>query len=129
MVIINSHEWEPLTEADREFDSLARWWADLRAWGKIVAAARLAPPPTGSTVSWRGHVPIVTDGPYVEAKETVGGFVLLDVDSEAEAAGIASSWPNKVGTRIEVRPTLETTASSSSSCAAIRRFRAKPRSR
>ena len=58
-------------------------------------------------MSWRGQVPIVTDGPYVEAKETVGGFVLLDVDSEAEAVGIASCLPNKVGTRIEVRPTLE----------------------
>ncbi len=107
MVIINTQEWEPLTEADGEFESLARWWADLRAGGKIVAAARLALPRTGSTVSWRGQVPIVTDGPYVEAKEAVGGFVLLDVDSEAEALEIASSWPNKVGTRIEVRLTLE----------------------
>jgi hypothetical protein len=105
MVIIKAdEEWEALSEAEREFDSLVRWWADLRARGKIVAGAQLAPPRTAATVSWRGQVPIVTDGPYVEAKETVGGFALLDVDTAAEAIEIVGSWPSKVGIRIEVRP-------------------------
>jgi hypothetical protein len=107
MVIVKSEEWEPLSEAEREFESLVRWWADLRGRGKVIAAANLAPTVTASTVSWHGQVPIVTDGPYVEAKEAVGGFVLLDVDSAAEALEIASSWPNKVGIRIEVRPIVE----------------------
>jgi hypothetical protein len=105
MVIIKSDaEWEALSDAEREFDSLIGWWADLRARGKVIASAQLAPPRTASTVSWRGEVPIVTDGPYIEAKETVGGFALLDVDSAAEAMEIARSWPSRLGIRIEVRP-------------------------
>lgn len=108
MVIVKSDEqWEEMSEVEREFDSLIRWWADLRASGKIVAGAQLAPPRTASTVSWRGDSPIVTDGPYVEAKETVGGFGILDVETEAEAMEIVRSWPSRVGIRIEVRPVVE----------------------
>jgi len=105
MVIIKAdEEWEAMSEAEREFESLIRWWTDLRASGKIVAGAQLAPPRTATTLSWRGASPVVTDGPYVEAKETVGGFALLEVDTAAEAMEIASSWPSRVGIRIELRP-------------------------
>ena len=109
MVIIESDEqWEAMSQAQREFDSLVRWWADLRARGKIAASARLAPPQTATTVAWDGQAPIVTDGPYIEAKETVGGFAVLEVESQAEAIEIASSWPSKVGFRIELRPVVVT---------------------
>jgi len=104
MVIVT--ESEPPSPADREFDHLVRWWADLRAQGKLVASARLAPPRTASTVSWRDRVPVVTDGPYVEAKEVVGGFVLVEVESEAEALQIARSMPGRAGMRIELRRVL-----------------------
>jgi hypothetical protein len=108
MVIIKSdEEWEARSEADGEFDSLVRWWADLRAGGKIIGSAQLAPPRTASTVSWRGQVPIVTDGPYIEAKETVGGFAILNVDSMDKAIEIVGSWPARVGIRIQVRPIVE----------------------
>jgi hypothetical protein len=111
LVIIKSdEEWEAMSDAEREFDSLVRWWADLRARGKIVASGQLAPPRTAATVSWRDQVPIMTDGPYIEAKESVGGFALLDVETAAEALEIASSWPARVGIRIEVRPIAESPA-------------------
>jgi hypothetical protein len=107
MVIVKAdEEWEALSEANGDFDSLVSWWAGLRASGKITAGAQLAPPSKAITVSWRGQDPIVTDGPYLEAKETVGGFGILDVDSAEEALGIASSWPAKVGIRIELRPVV-----------------------
>lgn len=105
MVIVKSdEEWEALSDAEREFDALLRWWTDLRARGKITAGAQLAPPRTATTISWRGQKPIVTDGPYLEAKETVGGFGILNVDSAEEAVEIVSSWPSRIGIRIEVRP-------------------------
>ena len=108
MIIIESdEEREAPTDTQREFDSLVRWWADLRSRGKIIASAKLAPPRTAATVSWRGQVPIVTDGPYVEAKESVGGFALLDVATKAEAVEIAGAWPARTGFRIEVRPVEE----------------------
>jgi hypothetical protein len=116
MVMIKSEEeWEAPSEAEREFDALVGRWADLRAQGTIIVSAVLAPPRTARTVSWRGREPLVTDGPYVEAKESVGGFVILDVDSAAKALEIAtealelcSAWPRKVGLRIELRPLVET---------------------
>ena len=105
MVIVKSDdEWESMSSAEREFDSLARWWTDLREKGVIVAGAQLAPPRTARTVSWRGQQPIVTDGPHLEAKETIGGIAILNVDSEQEALEIAKSWPSRRAIRLEVRP-------------------------
>ena len=94
------------SEAERDFDALVRWWADLRARGKIAASARLASTPVTS-VTWRGQQPILTDGPYVEAKESVAGFAILDVETEAEVRDIATSWPGRAGTRIELRRVAE----------------------
>jgi hypothetical protein len=44
--------------------------------GKLVAQARLGPADNVISISWRGAEPLVTDGPYVEAKETVGGIIV-----------------------------------------------------
>jgi hypothetical protein len=105
MVILKSdEEWESLSDAERRFDAIVDWWTDLRAKGKITAGAELAPPTTATTVSWDGTQPVVTDGPYLEAKETVGGFGILNVETTAEAIEIVCSWPSWVGIRIEVRP-------------------------
>jgi hypothetical protein len=50
---------------------------------------------------------VVTDGPYLELKEVIGGFVLLEADSIEEAVEVASTWPRSAGmTSIEVRPVL-----------------------
>ena len=105
MVIVKSDsEWEALTDAERNFDAIVDWWTDLRARGIITAGAQLSPPRAAATVSWDRGEAIVTDGPYVEAKETVGGFGILDVHSLAEAIGIVRTWPTTTGIRIEVRP-------------------------
>ena len=97
---------ERRSEAERDFEALVRWWADLRARGKIAASARLASAPVAN-VTWRGQQPILTDGPYVEAKESVAGFAILDVETEAEVRDIAASWPGRVGMRIELRRVVE----------------------
>jgi hypothetical protein len=107
MIIESDEESAGLSGAERDFDALVRWWADLRARGKIIASARLAPLRTATTVSWRGQVPIVTDGPYVEAKESVGGFVILEVGTVAEVMEIAGSLPALAGIRIEMRRIME----------------------
>jgi len=46
----------------------------------------------------------VTDGPFIESKETVGGFALIEVDDLDKAIAIAKSWP---GGDVEVRPIVE----------------------
>jgi hypothetical protein len=100
-------EREDRSVAERDFESLIRWWADLRARGTIVASARLASAEPVISVTWRGQQAILTDGPFLEAKESVAGFALLDVETEAEAREIAMSWPPRAGTRIELRRVVE----------------------
>lgn len=106
MLIITDDEWAGLSEAEREFDVLLPWWTELREKGVVVAGARLSPPSTATTISWKDRQPVVTDGPHIEAKEAVGGFALLDVDTEEEAIEVAKSWPAPRGIRLEVRQVL-----------------------
>jgi len=52
--------------------------------------------------------PVVTDGPYLELKEVVGGFIVLETEDIDEAVAIAATWPSLTGsTSIEVRPVME----------------------
>jgi hypothetical protein len=51
--------------------------------------------------------PVVTDGPYLELKEVVGGFVVLEADDIDDAVAVASTWPAGAGTSIEIRPIID----------------------
>lgn len=106
IVILHDREtYRALNPEQVDFEVAAGWWAGLK--GKVVARARLESADQVTSITWRGTEPIVTDGPYVEAKETVGGIVIVEVDSVEEAIALAGTFPNKVGVRIEVRPVLE----------------------
>ena len=77
---------------------------DLRAKGIWLIGDQLAPPRRARSVRVRNGKTIVTDGPFVETKEALGGFDLLECDSFEEAVEIAASHPlAEIGT-IEVRP-------------------------
>jgi hypothetical protein len=80
------------------------WVDDLQARGIWVTGDQLAPPRRARSVRVRDGKTIVTDGPFIETKEAVGGFDLLECGSLEEAVEIAASHPlAQVGT-IEVRP-------------------------
>lgn len=80
------------------------WVDDLRARGIWQVGDQLAPPRRARTVRVRDGKRLVTDGPFTETKEAIGGFDLLDCDSLEQAIEIAASHPLAgVGT-IEVRP-------------------------
>ena len=81
------------------------WWVDeLRARGIWQIGDQLAPPRRARSVRVRDGKTLVTDGPFVETKETVGGFDLLECESFEQAVEIAATHPlAEVGT-IEVRP-------------------------
>ena len=104
MVILRADdEWEALTPAERELDELLAWWTRLREEGRITTGLRLAPAREAKTIDWRDRQPIVTDGPHLEAKESIGGLAVLEVETEEEAIAIASSWPSHRAIRLEVR--------------------------
>ncbi len=83
--------------------------ASLRESGEMVAVEGLVAAPRA--VRAQGGVPVVSDGPYLEAKEHVGSFFLLDVDSEERALEIARSYPalrhtSALGGGLEVWPLM-----------------------
>jgi len=78
---------------------------ELQDSGEFVSTQGLADPTTAKTVRLQDGVPAVTDGPFAEAKEQLGGYLIVDCELE-RAVEIASRWP-LVGTNgIEVRPVM-----------------------
>jgi hypothetical protein len=84
----------------------------LRASGQLIAQASLAPPRSTTTLRPRNGKPSVTDGPFAETKEQVGGFFIIEARDLNEAIRVASKHPaanlgEPVGWGIEVRPIEE----------------------
>ena len=80
------------------------WVDDLEARGKWVTGDQLAPPRRARSVRVRGGKKMITDGPFAETKEAIGGFDLLECDSFEEAVEIAATHPIAQTGTIEVRP-------------------------
>ena len=90
--------------ADTEDEEPFPWVDDLRAEGIWLTGDQLAPPRRARSVRVRGGKKMVTDGPFTETKEAIGGFDLLECDSLDEAVEIAASHPMAEAGTIEVRP-------------------------
>jgi hypothetical protein len=80
------------------------WLDDLQARGIWVTGDQLAPPRRARSVRVRDGKAIVTDGPFAETKEAVGGFDILECGSLEEAVEIAAGHPVAEMGTIEVRP-------------------------
>jgi hypothetical protein len=80
------------------------WLDDLQARGIWVTGDQLAPPRKARTIRVRDGKTMVTDGPFAETKEAVGGFDILECGSLEEAAEIAARHPLAQSGTIEVRP-------------------------
>ena len=79
----------------------------LQKAGVLLALDGLHPPSMGARVSFAGGKPKVTDGPFPEAKEVVGGYWMIQVKSKAEALEWASRIPFTDGEVVEVRQVFE----------------------
>jgi hypothetical protein len=92
-------------------DEVGAWWEKWAEAGKVLdGGAELQPSSTAKTVGpGPDGKPVVTDGPYLELKEVVGGFILLECDDLDEAVAVAAGWPGiaAVGDKVEIRPLLE----------------------
>ena len=76
----------------------------LRSSGRLIDARPLQSATTASTVRVRGGRLSVTDGPFAETKEQIGGYFLVEAASFDEAVAIAGQWPSARFGTIEVRP-------------------------
>jgi hypothetical protein len=80
------------------------WLDDLQKRGRWVTGDQLAPPRRARSVRVRDGKTLVTDGPFTETKEAVGGFDIIEADSLEEAVEIAAGHPIAQFGTIEVRP-------------------------
>ena len=98
-----------LTEAEGQ-----AWYAEISAWyekggggsGKLIEGGyQLQPPATAKTI----RAGRVTDGPFIETKEALGGYSVLETDTIEEAVEIAKTWPgvDRGWQTVEVRATVE----------------------
>ncbi len=83
--------------------AMMKYNESLQKAGVLLALDGLHPPSMGARVSFPGGKPKVTDGPFAEAKEVVGGYWLIQVKSKAEAIEWASRCPASENEIIEVR--------------------------
>ena len=93
----------PRDERQRRFDSMMGFTENLKARGVLRASEALRPDSEGVRVERRAGKPIVTDGPFAESKEMVGGFFLLDCETKAQAVAIAAECPATEWAAVEVR--------------------------
>ena len=80
----------------------------LKASGELITTQALADPSQAAVVSVRGGRTVVTDGPFLEAKEYLGGFYLIDCESKERAIELAAQIPDAGidGLGVEVRQVM-----------------------
>ncbi len=86
---------------------MAKYNDSLNRAGVLLSLDGLHPPSTGARVSFAGGKPTVTDGPFAEVKEVLGGYWILQVKSQEEAVEWAKRCPAGAGDTIEVRRVQE----------------------
>ena len=102
---------QALSDTEREhcYVESAQLARDLSTTGKYISAGPLHPVATATSLRVRNGKRLVTDGPFAETREQLGGYYLIDAKDLDEAMSIAERVPvSKVGT-IEIRPVLEIT--------------------
>ena len=103
---LTQQEVQQLTDEALEYDDF------LRKGGHFITANALQPVHAASTVRVRNGKVSVTDGPFAETNEQIGGFILIEAKDLNEAIQLASGIPPIRLGGIEVRPILEITHSS-----------------
>jgi len=93
---------------DQIIESMGRFNEELMKAGVLLAGEGLTGPEEGFVVDFDADPPVVTDGPYTEAKELFNGFWILDVSSKEEAKRWALKVPLGPGVKLEVRRVSET---------------------
>lgn len=97
-----TRDWPP--ERGRAcYERMIEWTKGLESRGMLRMADPLCPDAEGVRVRAKGGTPIVTDGPFVETKDVIGGVVMVECGSRQQAVEIAKTCPALEWTTIEVR--------------------------
>ncbi|WP_290649710.1 YciI family protein [Aquisalimonas sp.] len=98
---LSRSEWQALRQETLDYVEA------LRESGRLVTTYALQSATTASTLEVRNGEVWVTDGPFTETKEQLGGFFLIEVADHDEALQVAARWPSARIGSIEIRPVEE----------------------
>src|SRR5262245_23247464 len=100
---------DAMNDAERQqcYVDSAQLCQDLAASGHYVGANPLHPPTTATSVRVRDGNAVVTDGPFAETREHLGGYFMIDAKDMDEAVGIARRIPGAKKGAVEIRPVME----------------------
>ena len=119
LIYENEKNWETMTQAESEavMNEYFAFTGDIQKSGKYVAGEALQPTQTATTVRVRNGKISTTDGPFVETKEQLGGFYLIEAKDLNEAIQIAAKIPSARYGGVEVRPVVDFSQEAAASAA------------
>ena len=107
---MNPQVWNSLTEQERHevMKGHGEFMDTVRESGEMIGTVALGEPASSAVVRVRDGVPVVSDGPYLEVKEYLGGYYLVEVANRQRALELAALIPDAevAGLGIEVRPVV-----------------------
>ena len=110
LIYHNEASWDALTESERQeiYREYRELIQELEPQGTYLVGDELQPTSTARTVRVREGKQMVTDGPFAETREQLGGFFLIEAADANEASAIAARIPSARMGSIEVRPVVVT---------------------
>jgi len=108
---IEENKWETMSESEREamLDECFNYDDVLRKNGHFAGGQALQSPRNATTLRWQGDKVLVTDGPYAETKEQLGGILVLEATDLNHAIQLMSKHPGVKAGPFEIRPVADLT--------------------
>lgn len=112
LIYHGEQSWDAISENERQevYLEYRKLREDLVSRGQFVTGSQLQPIATATTVRVRDGKEMVTDGPFAETHEQLGGYFLIEAANLDEATAIAARIPSARTGTVEVRPLVETAA-------------------
>ena len=112
LIYHNEQNWNAITEAERQqiYLEYRKLRGELEARGQFVTGSQLQSITTATSVQVRDGKELITDGPFAETHEALGGYFLVEAANLDEATSIAARIPSARTGTIEVRPLAESAA-------------------
>jgi hypothetical protein len=109
LIYQNPATWETFSEEERDrvMNEVGEIMEELTRSGEWIGGEGLADPSNTKTIRVRDGVPAVTDGPFVESKEQLAGYCIVECETPERATEIAARWPDARYWAMEVRPIME----------------------
>src|SRR5262249_12148637 len=96
LMFVNDEAWETTSSPEvvrKGYEAIGQWWNENAQAGRIVGGEQLQGTRSATTVRRRDGKVSVTDGPFIESKEALGGYAIVDVPDLDAAIALAKSWP------------------------------------